>query len=412
MARVAVWAMLLENLGIALRALWSNKLRSFLTILGILIGVAAVIAVVSIVQGFFFAVNNLFRDIGSGWVRVISYRPPGKAGDTLGRIALTRADGAALLESGHEVLDVAPFMFGFRDVKKGDRRVATTIAATVSGYQDIVGLFIGRGRFFTDIDDSHRRKVCVVGYKVATDLELPEDPVGSRVSIDGHEFTVVGMMEKRGELIGISLDDFVFIPYGAGLNLFGEETEGNTLLEILVRAPERIELARAQIIDVIRRSHRLKPDQPEDFRLVTQEQIVGVVNRISSISTYVAGGIAGIALLVGGIGIMNIMLVSVTERTREIGVRKAVGARRLNILTQFLIEAVVLTLIGGALGVALGVGVGHAAASLIPTFPAARVPLWSIVAGLGVSALVGLVFGVLPAARASRLDPIESLRYE
>ena len=404
--------MLVENLAIALKALWANKLRSLLTILGILIGVAAVIAVVSIVQGFFFAVNNIFKDLGSGWVRVVSYRPPGAEGEKLGRIALTRADAVALRDAGHEIVDVAPMMFGFRSVKKGDRQVATTIAGTVPSYMDIVGFYIGNGRFFTEIDDSHRRKVCVVGAKVAADLELPDDPIGSHVTIGDGDFTIVGMMEKRGELIGISLDDFVFIPYGTALNLFGEEQEGNVLLEIAIRSSDRLELARSQIVDVIRRSHRLKMDQPDDFRIVSQEQIVGVINQVSAISTYVAGGVAGIALFVGGIGIMNIMLVSVTERTREIGVRKAVGARRVNILLQFLIEATVLTLIGGALGIAAGVGAGHLAASLIPRFPAAHVPIWAIIAGFGVSAIVGIVFGVFPAARASRLDPIESLRYE
>ena len=405
-------AMLVENLAIALKGLWAHKLRSLLTILGILIGVAAVIAVVAIVQGFFYAVNDLFKDLGSGWVRVTSYRPPGEAGERLGRIRLTRDDAEALTRSGHEIVDVAPVMFGFRPVKKGDRNVATTIAGSVSGYMDIVGFYIGKGRFFTDIDDTHRRKVCVLGSKVAEDLELPEDPIGSYISIGGDEFMVIGMMEKRGELIGFSLDNFVFIPYGAALSTFGEEAEGNVFLEIAIRAPDRLELARAQIIDVLRRSHRLKPDQPDDFQIVSQEQIVGVINRVSGISTYVAAGVAGIALFVGGIGIMNIMLVSVTERTREIGVRKAVGARRVSIMLQFLIEATVLTLIGGFLGVALGIAVGHAAASIIPNFPAAHVPYWAILAGFGVSALVGLIFGVFPAVRASRLDPIESLRYE
>jgi len=412
MSGSSVSGMVFENLSIALKALWANKLRSMLTILGILIGVAAVIAVVSIVQGFFFAVNNLFKDLGSGWVRVVSYRPPGEAGLKLGEIKLTRDDAGALVMSGHEVRDVAPLMFGGSSVKKGTKQVSTTIIGTVAVYQEIVGFYVGKGRFFTDIDDTHRRKVCVLGYKVATDLELPDDPVGTMISIGGVEFTVVGMMEKRGELIGLNLDDFVFVPYGTAMNLFGEEKEGNTFLEIAIHSSDRLELARSQIIDVLRRSHKLKPDQPDDFRLVSQEQLVGVINRISGISTYVAGGIAGIALFVGGIGIMNIMLVSVTERTREIGLRKAVGARRLNIMMQFLIEAVVLTLIGGTLGILLGVGVGKAAAALIPNFPQAHVPLWAIVAGFGVSAFVGIVFGVFPAARASRLDPIESLRYE
>ncbi|MBI3450818.1 MAG: ABC transporter permease [Acidobacteria bacterium] len=402
----------LENLAIALKALWANKLRSMLTILGILIGVAAVIAVVSIVQGFFFAVNNLFKDLGSGWVRVVSTRPPGEEGRKLGEIKLTRADAEALLDSGHEVQNVAPLMFGASTVKKGTREVSTNIAGTVAPYQDIVGFYAGKGRFFTDIDDSHRRKVCVVGSKVAEDLELPDDPTGSTVTIGGAEFMVIGMMEKRGELIGVALDDFVFVPYGAALNLFGQEREGNTILEIAIRSSDRLDLARAQIIDVLRRSHRLKPDQPDDFRLVSQEQLVGTINTISKYSTLVAGSVAGVALFVGGIGIMNIMLVSVTERTREIGVRKAVGARRANIMLQFLIEAVVLTIIGGALGVALGVGAGRLVTMLFPKIPQAHVPIWAIVSGLGVSALVGILFGVFPAARAAKLDPIESLRYE
>jgi putative ABC transport system permease protein len=404
--------MLHENLVIALKGLWANKLRSLLTLLGILIGVAAVIAVVSIVQGFFFAVNSLFQDLGAGWVRIASFRPPGEEGQQLGEIKITRDDADALIASGHEVLDVAPVMFGFRSVKKGERQISTTIAGTIASYQDIVGFYVGHGRFFTNIDDRHRRRVCVLGSKVSEDLELPDNPIGSRVSIGGDEYMVVGMMEERGQLIGISLDDFVFVPYGAALNLFGEETEGNTFLEVSIRSPDRLDLARSQIIDVLRRSHRLKPDQPNDFQIVAQEQIVGAISRISGISTYVAAGVAGIALFVGGIGIMNIMLVSVTERTREIGVRKAVGARRANILLQFLIEATVLTLIGGALGVALGIGVGRAAAAMIPNFPSAHVPIWAVVMGLGVSALVGVIFGVFPAARAARLDPIESLRYE
>jgi len=404
--------MLYENLVIALKGLWANKLRSLLTLLGILIGVAAVIAVVSIVQGFFFAINSLFQDLGAGWVRVASFRPPGEQGQKLGEIKLTREDALALLASGHEIADVAPVMFGFQTVKKGENSVSTTVAGTVASYQDIVGFYVGQGRFFTEIDDSHRRRVCVVGHKVAEDLELPENPIGSRVTLNGAEYIVVGEMEARGEVIGISFDDFVFVPYGSALNLFGKETEQNVFLEIAVKNPDHLELARAQIIDVLRRSHRLKPDDPDDFRIVAQEQIVGAISRVSGISTYVAAGVAGIALFVGGIGIMNIMLVSVTERTREIGVRKAVGARRGNILLQFLIEATVLTLIGGVLGVALGVGVGKAAAALIPNFPSANVPIWAIVAGLAVSGLVGVIFGVFPAARAARLDPIESLRYE
>ena len=401
-----------ENLSIAFRALWANKMRSLLTTLGVVIGVASVIAVVSIVQGLFFAVNNLFKDLGSGWVRVFANPPDDPDWEGAYVSPLYKQDAEYLVEHAQLVEGVAPAMFGNLTIKYGDRRNSTTVLGTVPQYMDIVSFYVDRGRFFTRIDDAGRRKVCAIGASIIENLEIEEPVIGKRIQVGPENFTIIGVMEARGELIGLQLDDYIFIPYGTARSIYGEEQIDNTFWEVSVSDPDKMELAKSQIVDVLRRRRRLEADQPNDFNLLSQEQITSVLGTISAYATGVAGGIAGVALFVGGIGIMNIMLVSVTERTREIGIRKAVGARRSNILLQFLIEATILTVVGGTIGILLGVGIGSIVAGLIPEFPAAHVPIWSVVAGFSVSGFVGIVFGVYPALRAARLDPIDALRYE
>jgi putative ABC transport system permease protein len=346
-------------------------------------------------------------------VRVMAERPVGPEWE--GRIIkpLYLEDAEYLMEHASMVGGVAPAMFfGGVTIKNGDRRSDTTVLGTVPGYMDVVSFYVDRGRFFTDLDDKQRRKVCVIGSNIIEKVELDEPVVGRHITIGTENFTIIGIMETRGELVGLNLDDYIFIPYSTARGMYGEEQLFNTIWEVSVNDPERMELAKSQIIDVMRRRRKLSGKDSNDFQLMSQEQITSTLGTISGYATGVAGGIAGVALFVGGIGIMNIMLVSVTERTREIGVRKAVGARRDNILMQFLIEATILTVLGGALGIVLGVGIGSLAAALIPQFPSAHVPIWAVVAGFSVSALVGVVFGVYPALRAARLDPIEALRYE
>jgi len=402
-----------ENMMIACRALWANKMRSLLTTLGVVIGVAAVIAVVSVVQGLFFAINDLFKNFGAGWVRVMAMPPDDPTWE--GRLVepLYREDAEYLRSHVSMIADIAPAMYiPGQTIKHEENRSTTDILGTVPSWMDIVHFYVDQGRFFTPIDDKARRRVCAIGVGIIEKLDLEEPIIGQQIQIGADSFTIIGTMESRGELIGQNLDDYIFIPYGTARAMFGEEMLGNAIWDISVTDPDRLELAKSQITDVMRRRRRLGPEDPDDFRLFTQEQFTSVLGSISKYATGVAGGIAGIALIVGGIGIMNIMLVSVTERTREIGVRKAVGARRDNILMQFLIEAVILTVIGGGIGIALGIGFGALIASLIPQFPPAHVPMWAVVAGFSVSAFVGVVFGVYPAMRAAKLDPIDALRYE
>jgi len=402
-----------ENMMIACRALWANKMRSLLTTLGVVIGVAAVIAVVSVVQGLFFAINDLFKNFGAGWVRVMAMPPDDPTWE--GRLVepLYREDAEYLRSHVSMIADIAPAMYiPGQTIKHEENRSTTDILGTVPSWMDIVHFYVDQGRFFTPIDDKARRRVCAIGVGIIEKLDLEEPILGQQIQIGTDSFTIIGTMESRGELIGQNLDDYIFVPYGTARSMFGEEELGNAIWDISVTDPDRLELAKSQITDVMRRRRRLGPEDPDDFRLFTQEQFTSVLGSISKYATGVAGGIAGIALIVGGIGIMNIMLVSVTERTREIGVRKAVGARRDNILMQFLIEAVILTVIGGGIGIALGIGFGALIASLIPQFPPAHVPMWAVVAGFSVSAFVGVVFGVYPAMRAAKLDPIDALRYE
>jgi putative ABC transport system permease protein len=219
-------------------------------------------------------------------------------------------------------------------------------------------------------------------------------------------------MEPKGQLLGQELDKFVMIPYGTAVSLWGHDVEESTAFLVRARTPELVDQGADEIENTLRVRHRLRSDQPSDFKVTTQKEFLKSFTKFANGVTYVVAGVVSIALLVGGIGIMNIMLVSVTERTREIGVRKAVGARRSHILAQFVIEAITLALVGGLIGIAMGVGVGAIAAKLIPNWPGFFVPVWALALAFGFSSAVGLFFGIYPAAKASRLDPIESLRYE
>ena len=404
--------MFLENLMLALRAIWANKMRSLLTVLGIVIGTAAVIAVVSIVQGFTKVITNEVEGLGSTAIFVEPQRPAGKEGEKLNRIELTWDDGQALMRLAPSVEVATPFLARFGKVKFEENSADYQIFGVQPLFQDIRHYFVERGRFFSVVDERERLNVCVVGQAVLKELKLPAEPIGRVLSISGRAFQIVGVMENRAELLGQQLDKFVMIPFGTAVGMYGDEAARQIALLVQAKNPDLVDRAADEIEDVLRAQHRLRPDQPNDFHVGTQKELLKTFNRVFNSVTYIMAGIVSIALLVGGIGIMNIMLVSVTERTREIGVRKAVGARRSHILQQFVIEAIVLALVGGIVGIAMGFGVGQIAAMLIPNWPGSFVPTWAVVLSFGFCSLVGLFFGIYPAAKASRLDPIESLRYE
>ena len=396
----------------ALKAIWANKMRSMLTTLGIVIGTAAVIAVVSIVQGFSQVITNEVQNLGANTIFVSPFRPPGKDGDKLGKIVLTWEDGQAVMRTCPSVSVATPMVQQFGEVKFGEERSQYQIVGVQPVFQDVRNYYVDVGRFFSALDDTARTNACVIGHGVLKDLKLPDNPIGRDLMVAGRACNIIGVMEPKGELLGQELDKFVMIPYGTAVSLWGHDVGDNTALLVRSKTSELVDQAADEIENTLRVRHRLRSDQPNDFNVSTQKEFLKSFTKFADGVTYVVAGVVSIALLVGGIGIMNIMLVSVTERTREIGVRKAVGARRSHILSQFVIEAITLSLVGGIIGIVMGIGVGAIAAKLIPNWPGFFVPVWAVVLAFGFSSAVGLFFGIYPAAKASRLDPIESLRYE
>jgi putative ABC transport system permease protein len=404
----------LENFRIALAALRANLMRSILTTLGIIIGVAAVIAVVSIVQGLQYTITEQLQGVGATFIAVSAKNDrnniPGLAAR---QVKLTWEDGQAIEEKVPGVKMMSPFILGRAAVKYKDRKHNPfMIIGATENYQDVTNQTVDRGRFLSEVDLENHRKVTIIGPKIAEELNLGPDPLGKEIYIDAAPATVIGVMEKKGQNLGMDFDDIVYIPFSSAVALFGRNAADQVQIRLQATNPESVEQVKDGIGRLLRQRHRIPDSEPADFEIQTQDEILNTVNKILGSVTAVVGGVVGIALLVGGIGIMNIMLVSVTERTREIGVRKAVGARRQDVLVQFLIEAVTLSLIGGAIGLALGYVMGALAAKAIPGFPPAHVPLWAVAIAFGFSAGVGIFFGIYPAAKASRLDPIEALRYE
>jgi putative ABC transport system permease protein len=404
--------LLLESVRSALASIRAHRLRSFLTSLGIVIGVASVITVVSLIQGLSKSVSDQFAGLGGNGLTI---SPHIEFKDRMrGKINYLRFEDVEQLRLHVDGLrELSPiFVPGTNEVRFTGVSATAQVYATSSGYQDVNQRYARLGRFISDSDDASARRVAVIGEKLVTDLHLPEDPVGQFVLYGNEWFKIVGVMEKRGEIFGMSQDNYMIIPYKTGQSLIGNNTRPYMQITLAVRDLDRLDATRQQVARVMRQAHRLKDDEKDDFEIESADQMAKTFDKISTTVTLVMGGIVGIALLVGGIGIMNIMLVSVKERTREIGICKAIGARSRDILMQFLIEAVTLSLLGGLLGLAIGYGLGVAIASLIPDFPPAVVPWWAVMLAVLFSGSVGVVFGVVPASQAARLDPIEALRYE
>ena len=404
--------MIWDNLLIALQAIRANKMRSLLTMLGIIIGVAAVIAVVSIVQGLDHVISTQFEGVGVTYIMVFP-RQDLQDPDLAGReVTLTYEDGLAIMERATGLKYFNPIFVRGEVTRSGSRRHPSMLLGVGPFHQEVSNHWVDRGRFFSDLDLQRSARVCMVGQEVIDELEIEEPILGTDLIVGSSAFTIVGIMEYQGEMLGQNQDDFVLIPITTARDIYGIEAFKQLRLDFQAESPETVQMAKDQIKEILRARHRIPEDVKNDFQVLLQEELLETTGAILGTITSVVAGIVSIALLVGGIGIMNIMLVSVTERTREIGVRKAVGARKSDILIQFLIEAVTISLVGGLIGVLVGWGLGILGANAIPGFPPAFVPLWAIALAFGFAALVGVFFGTYPAAKASTLDPIEALRHE
>ncbi len=410
-----------ENVLFALRAILAQKLRSVLTLLGIAAGVATVIAMVSFVAGFNQAITGAFSSFGTHLVQFQKYEPRFGGGripeEQKRRKDLTREDAEALkrLATLAAAVSQERYLDGESSIKnrKGDEANGPALCGTNPDYAPANNSMVEDGRFLIEADVLHAARTCVVAPDVVKALWPRKDPIGQELMLNGVAFQVVGVLEKKGSFLGGSNDNLVLIPISTFDEMFPQVKNSggdNMHIATVPKDPALITEMTDQEVAILRARRGLKPSEPNDFAIFTSE---GQLQSFQQITGGIAAAmifIAGIALLVGGVGVMNIMLVTVTERTREIGVRKAMGATRKDVAAQFLVEAVTLTGIGGGIGIAIGLGIAFLVRFAFD-FPAAA-PLWSIVLGFGISTAVGLTFGMWPALKAAKQDPIEALRYE
>ena len=406
--------LLFEVFAVALSALRANKLRSVLTMLGIVIGVSAVIAMIALGTGAQTAVNDRIQSLGTTLLTVMPGQQRGVGGFTSfdDRSRLTMKDARALEERAPSLAAVQPEMNRQLQVQYQNMNTVTQVVGTTANFLTVRKYELAAGRMFSTAEDNAKARLAVLGPEVPKNLGLaaPEAIVGEAIRVRGIQFTVVGVLKSKGQASPFqNPDDQLLIPLQtARYRVIG--TDRVRSISVLAMSEERIPEAMADIQKVLRREHRLRQGRPDDFQIRNQADFLNIFSETTQVFTYLLAGIAAVSLLVGGIGIMNIMLVSVTERTREIGVRKALGATKLNILLQFLIEAVVLCMLGGLLGVLLGAGAANILQSSLKWNT--QVSPASVVLAFGFAAAVGILFGVWPARRAAKLDPIMALRYE
>ena len=406
-----------DGIMMAFQALVANKLRAFLTILGVLIGVSSVMAMVSVIQGLNDSMSGQIQSLGSNIIYVsknelVSFG--NRTDEQRNRPGITLEDAIAIKELCPSVGAVSPENHywnpeGNQAKYRNNEARRPAFVGVMPDYEIVNNSFVTEGRFFTESDVHFKAYVCVIGYDVREALfSESEDPIGKEVTANGDKFTVVGVMEKKRAFLGESQNNFVVIPYGTFKKLHPEEIELS--LAVRPRTPELIDKAIDEIEDVMRRRRGVQADKPNNFAVSTQEDLMDIYKKITAAIYGVMVLISSIGLFVGGVGVMNIMLVTVTERTREIGIRKAIGAKRRNILWQFLIEAMTLTGVGGVLGIIIGILIGLIVKVATPL--PASISLFWVILSFGFAVGVGLIFGIYPAYRAAKLDPIVALRYE
>ncbi len=407
-----------ESAVMALDTLRTNKLRSALTILGVTVGVVTILAMVSIIQGLNRAFSDQIESLGSNTIFVSKFDPsfgrqPGP--EERQRKELTIADADALRDEVPTAVGVSPIQRELAvTIRYKDKQTETPILIGATPYYEFThSQFVDHGRFIIDSDMNGRSNVVVLGRDLIKAL-FPEgeDPIGAELKIDGSPFRVVGVMSFLGSFFGQSRDNIAFIPLSTAQKFYPRIDPPQSVFVIIIRPKTRADVKQTinEVTDILRTRRGVKPGEKENFGISSQDALLDIYNQLTGATYLVLTAISAVALMIGGIGVMNIMLVSVTERTKEIGIRKAVGATRSSILAQFLTEAVVLTAIGGTVGVVIGeiLSLLINAYSPLPAF----IPIWAIILGVFVSAGVGVIFGVFPAMKAANLDPIEALRFE
>ena len=422
-------SLLQEIVVMAVATIRTQKMRSGLTILGIVIGITAIVGMTSLIRGFDESLRDSIREIGPDTVFVaqfsgLSLMSGADFNELIKRPTLTPADARAIERQAESIARVM-ITIGedgsarTRAYYQGERTKLISIIGTTQNYPDVYHVALEQGRFFTEGEVHHRRRVVVLGQTPYQALFPNVDPIGKTVRLGNQPYTVIGVIGARAGIgpLDAGQDDIALIPYSAHSKQFGTRvtrSRRGRLQFLLIGAVPREGVAREDAVrdvtEVMRIRHGLRLDEPNDFDIMTQDAALRLWEQVSSATFLALVAISSIALLVGGIGVMAIMTISVKERTREIGTRKAIGARRREILWQFLLEAVFLTAIGGVLGILFGSGIGMGV-HYATEFPVS-LPWWSFAIGIGFSATVGIVFGIVPAVRASGLDPIEALRYE
>ena len=403
----------LEAAGIALSAIWSNKLRSFLTVLGNIVAVTSIIAVVSLIQGMnAYVTDAILSDVGADTFQVQRF-PITRSDEEFDKVRnnprLTEDDADAIRAYSDNVSAVSTQARNAAEMAYGTEMLESVSIRGVSReYILFADYEAERGRLISPSEIDRRRSVVLLGSKTAERLFKDEEPVDKVVRIGGVHFRVVGVNEEKGSMFGQSQDEFAVIPIGSFYKLFG--SRGGLEITVKPKSPELVRTAMDDATVAMRIERRLKPKEPDNFGMFTSDTLLAIYDQATAGIFAVLVGVVGLSLVVGGIVIMNIMLMVVSERTREIGLRKALGARRRDIIWQILTESVTLSTMGGFVGTGLGFVLATIVASLTP-LPASVEP-WSVVIGIGITAFVGLFFGLYPAVRAARLDPIEALRRE
>ena len=398
-----------ETLIVALNSIRANPFRASLTILGIVIGVAAVITMVALGNGAKRAIDEQMDALGGDILQIYS-GSRWSHGIARDQLSLTVDDGLALSRDAEHLSDIVPEISGRFQAKVGNKNLNLEVIGTTPNYADVHRFTLAAGRMFNEADNASRRRVVVVGSEIPTQLEMtPENLVGRTMAIRAIDFQVIGVMDEKGSPGWGNPDNDIWIPIDtAQFRVTGDDKLNS--INAKVAEGSSVESAMVDIERILRREHKILPGKDNDFSIYDRKTYLSAQQGATEVFTYLLASIAAVSLIVGGIGIMNIMLVTVTERTREVGIRKALGATRRNILMQFLIESMTLCLIGGALGLALGAGTAYILAKFAG---------WQMVVTLGsgmtaffFSALIGVFFGIWPAQRAARLDPIVALRHD